>query len=433
MQNTSISISRTKCDGKVGITLKQVGDGPIFISKISPQSPFAFSELTVGQVLLAINDVPIVPETKTSNAVALLKEVPTGDCVTIQATKNTVSEGDSDELYEDACQLGQFVLNPCWFLYQGVTRLLRTKKEKNGSEATAARTRLQKAMWMSTVQQTLYLSLFWGSWIVSFTYLYPIGRSKEHFPAWVERLGQGIFALCVLSWIVAKSAGPGSITQTNMHKYDNYKYDGVLYLSNNICPTLGIRKLARSKFDRVSKTHVPRFDHCCGWLGNTIGEENYRFFLLFVFMHLVMFSYCIPVLFQWMWFESLLESDLEDAVLVRAFEAFAVDKLATTVFVVCSGTIVPLFLLFYFHMMIVRKGMTTNEYYKWERLCSTNSNSRAKSFDGTERLDNFFSGSARQQSLRKDSAALQFYDLGLMGNLSEVLFPRSLYTGVKES
>ena len=108
-----ISATKVKRDVKVGITLKQVNDGPIFISKISANSLFASGEFKVGQEIVAINNVIVAGKTA-SEAVALLKHVPTGDSVTILATKHIASQDDSDTIYDDACQFGQFVLNPCY-------------------------------------------------------------------------------------------------------------------------------------------------------------------------------------------------------------------------------------------------------------------------------------------------------------------------------
>ena len=47
------------------------------------------------------------------------------------------------------------------------------------------------------------------------------------------------------------------------------------------------KKVDRLKYD----ANVPRYDHFCGWVHNTIGEENYRWFLLFLTIHVVMCTY----------------------------------------------------------------------------------------------------------------------------------------------
>lgn len=82
------------------------------------------------------------------------------------------------------------------------------------------------------------------------------------------------------------TTNPGIITKTNIQRYDHFPYDHLLFTPDRICSTTGVRRLARSKYDRFKyKQNVARFDHYCGWVYNSIGEENYRFFLLFLLVH----------------------------------------------------------------------------------------------------------------------------------------------------
>ena len=75
-----------------------------------------------------------------------------------------------------------------------------------------------------------------------------------------------------------------------MQKFDNYKYDNVIYAARD-CRTLKFRKVARSKFDTNTKQCVAKFDHYCIWLNNTVGEMNYRYFLVFLIVHMFMLAY----------------------------------------------------------------------------------------------------------------------------------------------
>ena len=79
-------------------------------------------------------------------------------------------------------------------------------------------------------------------------------------------------------------SSPGIITKDTLQFYDHYPYDNLLYPEGRMDRKKGIPRLPRSKFDRLKhKQHVARFDHYCGWVSATIGAENYRIFLLFVF------------------------------------------------------------------------------------------------------------------------------------------------------
>ena len=54
---------------------------------------------------------------------------------------------------------------------------------------------------------------------------------------------------------------------------------------------MGITCPARSKFCRVTRRRVARFDHFCGWMNNAIGENNLRYFVSFLALHVVLCAY----------------------------------------------------------------------------------------------------------------------------------------------
>ncbi|XP_074373589.1 putative protein S-acyltransferase 19 [Apium graveolens] len=120
-----------------------------------------------------------------------------------------------------------------------------------------------------------------------------------------------------------------------------------------------------SKHCRSCDKCVDRFDHHCRWLNNCIGRKNYVTFISLM---------AISVL--WL----ALETGVGIAVLVRCFvrkqnmEADIVDRLGkgfsrapfATVVVVCTVVslvaCLPLGELLCFHMILIRKGITTYEY-----------------------------------------------------------------------
>lgn len=109
----------------------------------------------------------------------------------------------------------------------------------------------------------LYLVIVLGSWSVMFTYGYRFIERSPHVPDWHKYSGYLVFVACMSSWFKAHGTSPGNITERTMIRYDNYQYDGLLFV-NKACPTLGIRKLPRSKYEQGR--HIPRFDHYCGWI-----------------------------------------------------------------------------------------------------------------------------------------------------------------------
>jgi DHHC palmitoyltransferase len=104
-----------------------------------------------------------------------------------------------------------------------------------------------------------------------------------------------------------------------------------------------------------------------------------------------------------------------------------------------------------FHIMLVARGQTTNEYYKWKQLSLLNDDDASPCINS-----NIITGSQLEDDMEKcrhallpqppppppggyllssslsssSSSARQqqqtFYNLGLVGNIHEVLFPRSL-------
>ncbi|XP_020530025.1 protein S-acyltransferase 21-like isoform X2 [Amborella trichopoda] len=120
-----------------------------------------------------------------------------------------------------------------------------------------------------------------------------------------------------------------------------------------------------SKHCRSCDKCVDGFDHHCRWLNNCVGRKNYFTFISLMASSLV-----------WL----LIEFGVGTAVLVRCFvnrkgtEEQIIDRLGNgftlapfaTVVAVCTAVsllaTVPLGELFFFHMILIRKGITTYEY-----------------------------------------------------------------------
>ncbi|EGR28486.1 hypothetical protein IMG5_174400 [Ichthyophthirius multifiliis] len=81
---------------------------------------------------------------------------------------------------------------------------------------------------------------------------------------------------------------PGQITQQNVKEYvKKYQpfYDQILYDKKNTCSTCKILKPARSKHCKICNICVPKFDHHCIWVRQCVGQNNYKYFLLFIGSH----------------------------------------------------------------------------------------------------------------------------------------------------
>ncbi len=138
----------------------------------------------------------------------------------------------------------------------------------------------------------VYFFVVLGCWTVVFWYVYPWIDESQYVRNYHKYVGYAVFLACFGSWRLANKSPPGIITAKSFSRYDHYPYDNLMFLPNRRCETTNLIKIPRSKFDRLKyKQNVPRYDHFCGWVFNTIGEENYRWFLLFLAVHVVMCVY----------------------------------------------------------------------------------------------------------------------------------------------
>ena len=358
------------------------------------------------------------------------------------------------DTFDDACDLGQCCMDPCYYFYAKAKKVWDRRQQQSqqrqhttaitSSTDPAATAKHTKAAFLFALQQTTYYMLIGGCWAIIFLRAFPLLDESEHISHRHKPAGVVVFVACVASWLLAKLTPPGSITQDTLWKFDNYRYDGVLYHHNDtttttmMCPSLQMRKLARSKYDRYSGHHVPRFDHYCGWLGNSIGEENYRFFLVFVLVHTLMALYGTCMTFALMKDagETVLVGLKDTAAPFSGYDVFLaalrVDAWVVSTIVLMGMSLPFLISFLVFHVLLVRRGMTTNEHFKWKALGAGGNGTSAVS---SRRADvehqagtnpcpdvcKLGSSSAQPQT--------QFYNLGFAGNIHEVFVPRSLRAG----
>ena len=102
--------------------------------------------------------------------------------------------------------------------------------------------------------QIVYLVVVLGSWYIIFAYGYPAIIDSNHINDQHQYAGYLVFVLCLSSHFYASNKSPGSVTAETILLFDHYEYDNVLYTKRD-CPTLKIRKIARSKYDRYTKKH----------------------------------------------------------------------------------------------------------------------------------------------------------------------------------
>ncbi|GMH26171.1 hypothetical protein Nepgr_028014 [Nepenthes gracilis] len=136
--------------------------------------------------------------------------------------------------------------------------------------------------------------------------------------------------------------------------------DGMFY-----CSLCEVEVFKYSKHCRVCDKCVDRFDHHCRWLNNCIGKKNYRkFFTLMVFSLLLL-------ILQWSTGIIVLVCCFLDQ---KRFTVDIISKLGSSfsmvpfvlVVVVCTIlamiATLPLAQLFFFHILLIKKGISTYDY-----------------------------------------------------------------------
>jgi palmitoyltransferase ZDHHC4 len=324
----------------------------------------------------------------------------------------------------------------------------------------------------------VYCAVVFGAWSVIFAYIYPWidAQNGKYVSVYHKYVGYAVFGACVSSWRLAIRASPGLITAKNIQRYNHFPYDYLMFVPGQICKTRNIPRLARSKFDRFKyNENVPRFDHYCGWVHNTIGEENYRFFLLFLAVHVAMCAYGTYVVGH-LFYGEILEGHLLEATF---FDRYTGEEITSSKWIVFQymfnrylteaavlaimsvmGAALGLFLAY--HAWLTSRGLTTNESYKWSQVqkwykrelqryndavknnenvvagTATSQNSTAKSqpvaTDGDVTCTPDINTSATEETDQYDDTAIvhpgpkpvNIYNRGFIENWKEVIFPISL-------
>ncbi|KAK2948172.1 putative Palmitoyltransferase SWF1 [Blattamonas nauphoetae] len=150
--------------------------------------------------------------------------------------------------------------------------------------------------------QFLYLFLS-SSLIVSwFILVYPNVPNK-HCSWALKYICMFNLAMAVITYLITCFVNPGWITKESLPlNFRSFPFDNILFSEYKICPHCNLPRPPRSKHCHECKRCVSKHDHHCPWFNVCIGEENFRWFLLFLIINLlatVMIAYsaitCIQV------------------------------------------------------------------------------------------------------------------------------------------
>ena len=132
------------------------------------------------------------------------------------------------------------------------------------------------------------------------------------------------------------------------------------------CTTCNIYRPPRSSHCKICDNCVDRFDHHCPWVGNCIGRRNYYWFLLFTFSSAAFAVYILAACCRALYLQGLDEADADAnlpllQLLVLGAQA---DTHSLSVAIFCLLSMLFTVTLSSFHVYLVSKGLTTNEYIK---------------------------------------------------------------------
>mmetsp|Transcript_76068 Transcript_76068/g.212589 ORF Transcript_76068/g.212589 Transcript_76068/m.212589 type:complete len:372 (+) Transcript_76068:115-1230(+) len=227
------------------------------------------------------------------------------------------------------------------------------------------------------IVQVFYLCVIVGGFLTFVTYGFP------HLPNRLvgsvhKYTGFAVFVVCLSVWWKACSTDPGTVTPLNVDDLCKiHEWDDVIF-TNMQCKTCDIVKPARSKHCGLCNVCVARFDHHCIWLNNCVGVGNHKWFLSFLFWHLVLCLYGFS-LGTVLIYNVIVEKDLQNAVFVDPLTRqkhkatwsiigqYMLASEGMIIFVSLLALVMGLVLFGFFlwHLNLVRTGMTTNELSKW--------------------------------------------------------------------
>lgn len=205
-----------------------------------------------------------------------------------------------------------------------------------------------------------------------------------------------MWILCSWSFLICSWADPGTITSKNIKdQLKRYPYDNILF-SESKCGTCHIPKPARSKhcsvcnrsnrwivvFSMNSKFRcVAKFDHHCIWINNCVGQDNHRYFFLFLFVNFLATFYGAIALGLFIYgeisgilFRPLVNRRTGETIILSHFPMKVIDLVVMRFPILfalfcCNVAFCGVLIGFLgFHMVLLMKGMTSNESFKWSQI-----------------------------------------------------------------
>ncbi|ETW06241.1 hypothetical protein H310_02542 [Aphanomyces invadans] len=243
----------------------------------------------------------------------------------------------------------------------------------------------------------------------------------------------GIAALGLFA--VVSFADPGRITRDNIRRFKRYPAHPVLYPPNTTCSTCQTLKIPRSKHCRVCNHCFARFDHHCIWVNTCVAANNYGPFFAFLVVNMAGAAHLLYLTMR----SFLRQLDaiispsssrsVDDAKLILT-DLLSVKPGVT--FVACMTAMVWFLVscLMGCHLSRVYRNCTTNEHFKRQHLKASLAREDANDDDppSSRPIPMDLSWGVLEVKPRLTARAIDSnpYDLGIVYNIRDALFPPSL-------
>jgi palmitoyltransferase ZDHHC4 len=320
--------------------------------------------------------------------------------------------------------------------------------------ATVAKQAYEYVFWKrNPILQIVYLTLLGVGYGIAVSEIFPL-VPNIYLDSYHKITFSIVFAATLISFYFACSTEPGYITKENIQRYNKYPYDFKMFTPKR-CRTTGIVKPARSKFCSIMNRNVARYDHYCGWLAQPVGEENYRYFLLFLIMTCAMLLYATVGIALTI-FSIIEQKDLRGATFINRTtgEKFSATTMMIFQWILSQHNLMVavgfmtavmdlvVIAFFSYHVYLVSRNQTSNESFKWSEFLELIQDAKdiieirtlrmkaAQKRKETADLSDLPEIPERYRAIAVATSDVtelhNIYDLGLWENFKEVLCPRSL-------
>lgn len=196
-----------------------------------------------------------------------------------------------------------------------------------------------------------------------FTAVYPQLQRQHLLGAWLQIYITLTVLLVVVSTELTTFSDPGELQRVQLNSaLAKFPDDGLIFFGRD-CKTCGWQKPARSKHCSVCNRCVLRFDHHCIWINNCVGQNNYRWFLFYLWANINMMIYG-----AWLCWILLAGQPWEKGLWRLIVGSSHSNKVAGILLIL---GVIFLFITLAFtalHVRYMYLGVTTNEADKWGEI-----------------------------------------------------------------